>query len=198
MRTILLYVTGSLVGSVLFASRAEAEVMSLDIASSVMVQMIDGTGDDNSTVSVGVMSVNNYDFGYWDDSSDAFVAITNEWNFWGSATFSGGSLVDFAIRDNESGGEISRLSDHSAVMRYWSPIEAENSENPVVNGDYWQNLSITWDLGSDSVVATIYGSSDGFAPVPEPASLALLGVGALAAATVVGRRRKSRAGKSRS
>ena len=196
MRTTLLFVAGSLVGSVLFASRAEAEVMSLDIASSVVVKMIDGTGDENLTVSVGVMSANGYDFGYWDDSSDVFVAITDESTFWGQATFSGGSLVDFAIRD--SGGEISRLSDHSAVMRYWSPIEAEHSENPVVNGDYWQNLSITWDLGSDSVVATINGSSDGFAPVPEPASLALLGVGALAAATVVGRRRKSRAGKSRS
>jgi len=178
----------------LFASRAEAEVMFLSQTHSTPITMVDGNGDGNTEVDITILSLGSgYDFGYWD--SGTFNLISDMWM--GSATFDGGSVVDFAIRDSDD--NILRLSDDSAELHFSLPVDASNAQVPVMEQDYWQSLQITWDLGNNNhVIAGIGGVNDGFAPVPEPASLALLGVGALAAATVVGRRRKSRAGKSRS
>jgi hypothetical protein len=139
------------------------------------ILMIDGQGDGNSSVNVFMSDTSDsYDFGYI-RSDGLFQAIISDSSDTANATFEGGAVVDFAIRDALN--KIIRTSDGTATMYFSGDVLAVNSSNPVVAYDYWQNLTITWQVGNNDMVVNIGGGNDGFAPVPEPATLLLLGAG---------------------
>ena len=153
----------------LAAGSAWALPMTMTTSSS-RVQMIDGTGDDNLTVDVFISDTSaNSSFGYI-GSGNSFHEILG--NFY---SFTGGSVVDFAIRDSAS--NITRASEGTAEMVFSAPKDWSYSENPVVPTDYWQNLTISWGPGNNDMVVNMGGANDGFAPVPEPATMLLLGTG---------------------
>jgi len=135
--------------------------------------MIDGN-DDDTKVNIGVLDAtsDDYHFGYY---SEGFFKIP------GATSFSGGSVIDFAI---QNAGTITRASEGTAEMVFSGAISASNSANPVVSDDYWKGLAISWsDGGGFDMVGNISGLYDGFAPAPapthapEPATLFLLGTG---------------------
>ncbi|MEM7263646.1 MAG: PEP-CTERM sorting domain-containing protein [Planctomycetota bacterium] len=161
------------------------------------ILMIDGNGDGDTSVSVGAFgsSLWSYDYGYIDGGGN-FVGIGLGHNF------AGGEVVDFAIRHRVS-GDIHALSDGSATVIYRGDIAAGNSSNPVVPYDYWGTAEIRWQVGSIDMVVTLSPSTgDGMAPlggvaglgapIPEPGTLALIGLGA-AGAGLLKRRRQRRA-----
>jgi hypothetical protein len=124
-------------------------------------------------------------FGYI-GAGDTFQMIVPSALNIGTAFFTGGSIVDFAIRDATD--TITRASQGTAEMIFSGDIAASNSENPIVLDDYWQNLTITWSIGNNDMAFNIGGSKDGFAPVPEPATMLLLGTGLIGLAGL-GRRK---------
>ena len=153
-----------------------------------MVLMVDGSGDSDVSVQVAMMDFTpGYEFGYMQGGT--FVPVVMSGATFGATSFAGGSLVDFAIRDGAT-GTIEMASAGSATMEFTGLIPAAQSQNPEVAFDYFQNLTITWDMGNNDIVANFYGRYDGFAPassasVPEPAGImfflgpTLIGLGLL-------------------
>ena len=189
MRALLVLFTGLLVGSVLFVSPVDAGPLSLTNLDHPVL-MIDGNGDGDSQVDVFVSAGSGYDFGFWDYQTGSFATIAAASGpGFAFMSFEGGDVIDFAIRDAVT-GVTTRLSDGTATLVFAGDELAASSSNPVVPYDYWQSLAITWSIGNNDIVVNIGGGNDGFAPAPEPATLALLGTGVLAAAAVARRRRR--------
>ena len=150
-------------GFLVFVPSLMASPMTLTTSQPVL--MIDGS-DADSTVSVFLIDNSaSYDFGYWTGSM--FQDALN-----GQATFIGGSLVDFAIQDNN--GIVNKLSDGTAEMYFSGDVNASQSENPVVSDNYYQNLTITWTSGNNDIVVNVSGAKDGFS-VPDASIMFLLG-----------------------
>jgi hypothetical protein len=158
-----------------------AQALPLFLAVSQPVLMIDGIGDVplDLTVNLSITSLNppGIDFGYVTSGSFIQLAAT--------ASFAGGSVVDFAIRDTNNSNAISKLSDGTAQMFFSGDVMASNSEMPSVPFDYWQGLTLTWPLAGNDLVINLGGEFDGFAPqaapapVPEPGAMAMFAVGLL-------------------
>ena len=173
-----------------------------------MVLMVDGT-DRNSKVTVSARldapRRSGFDFGFM--SGGGFFSLTGKSRTQGSYTFTGGALVDFALRNRGLDGRFGtsddllyRLSDGAgyAVQHYFAPIDPAKSQNPVVTDIYFQNLNLNWDLNLDGtpdvrVRLRVKGSPyDGMAPAPLTVSILpaswLLGSG-LTMLGMTGRRR---------
>lgn len=145
--------------------------------SSMPVLMIDGVSDNDKMVDIASVDVgNDFDFGFI-NASNNFQTIVAANSVYSTCQFDGGSVIDFAIRD--SANNITRASEGTAVMYFSGDIDASLSANPIVDGNYWQNLTITWTSGNNDMVVNLKGVDDGFAPapVPEPATMLLLGSG---------------------
>lgn len=201
-----------LIGSLLLASplsSAYAALLTPDLALGApgLVLMVDGQ-DSNVTVNIaaldGTFPIGRYDFGFVAGSSYNRITSTI-----GSYTFAGGTVVDFALRDQGSDNtfgtgddvvySISNPADY-ADQWYYTPIAASNSRNPVVNNPYYHTLALLWDLdrngvvdaGFDIGVSTPLFGTDGVAPIPLPAAVWLLGSGLLGLVLVRRRRQGDR------
>ena len=143
--------------------------------SSMPVLMIDGNADVDASVFIGASDTSaNYHFGYI--SSGLFQTIVPAFTSFGTQHFSGGSIIDFAIQ-NATTSAITRASEGTAEMVFSGIVPASNSSNPIVLNDYWQSLTISWSLENNDMVFNLGGQNDGFAPVPEPSTMLLLGTG---------------------
>jgi len=173
------------------------------------VLMVDGK-DRDSNVSIRVWldtpKRSALDFGFI--SNDNFLSITGKSRKKSNYTFTGGSIVDFALRSKGSDGLfgtsddlIYRLSDSAgyASQHYFAAIDPAKSRHPAVTEPYYQKLSLGWDLNLDGLVDTrvmlkiTSNKYDGMMPAPTAVSLPgaswLLGSG-LAVLGVTVRRRK--------
>ena len=204
----------SLIGSLLLASplsSAYAALLTpaLAVDGPGLVLMVDGL-DRNVTVNIsaldGTLPLAKYDFGFV--AGGSYNLITNQFGTtFGSYTFAGGAMVDFALRDRGSDNTFGTVDDmiysisnpaDYADQWYYTPIAASNSRNPVVSSPYYHTLALLWDLdrngvmdtGFDIGVSTPLSGTDGVMPVPLPAAVWLLGSGLLGLAGSL-RRKKS-------
>ena len=186
----------------------------LKVTSPGRVLMVDGL-DAGVTVNItaidGTLPLARYDFGFV--AGGNYNLITNQFGSTiGSFTFTGGTAVDFALRDRGADSvstaddviySISNTLDY-ADQWYYDKIDPSNSSNPKVTSPYYRTLAILWDLNRDGVadtgfsigVSTPVGGTDGVAPisvttVPLPAAVWLLGTGLLG---MVGGLRRKKAG----
>ncbi len=200
----------SLIGSLLLASslsNANAALLTPDLAvdGPGLVLMVDGLMDSNVTVNIsaldGTLPAAKYDFGFVTGSN--YTRITSAT---GSYTFAGGAMVNFALRDRGSDNSfgtgddmiysLSNPADY-ADQWYYFPIDASNSQNPVVSNPYYHTLALLWDLdgngvvdaGFDLGVSTLLSGTDGVMPVPLPAAVWLLGSGLLGLAGMLRRKK---------
>jgi hypothetical protein len=148
----------------------------MQISPSVPILMIDGNGDSNTTVDFYVGNKSSgYDFGYYDSSG--FNLLLDDSTISASASFAGGDIVDFAIMDTTT-GQIFKLSDGDATLDFTQVVLAGNSQNPVVQDDYYQRVTITWTIGNNDLIFDVSDLNDGFAPsTPEPGAALLFGLG---------------------
>lgn len=167
---------------IVVASTAHAAPLTIP---SVPVMVIDSRYDSDTTVTLAYTNnVAGFDFGYLDNTS-SFVMLGSE------STWNGGDAIDFAIR-RQGTDEVYSLGEDNGVnyatLGFMQDIPSSASENPVVTSDYWDTLNIRWGVPTSitgvspfagDVAVTRGGTGDGLAPVPEPATAALLGMGVL-------------------
>lgn len=144
---------------------------------------IDGDNDDN--VSVDILSVggtSSYAYGYFLNGSSVFTNVSS----FSVNTFQGGDIIDFALFDGSKYYTLSNdLFDdsYSVLMTFSNPVTTGAPQQPSDwTRDYFYNANITWSL--PTIVNTNEfahnfrdNGNDGIAPVPEPASLLLVGSG---------------------
>lgn len=155
----------------------------------LIVDGIDG-GDLTTTLNVDATRPGpRYQFGFvgaggfqafsgmsWDSSSGT-----------GTYTFAGGALVDFALRDKETGlvYSISDSLDYADQL-YRVPIDPSRAVSPAMTSPYYNTLVLEWDLDHNGfdpsqdaglTLTSATNANDGLAPVPIPASALLFGSG---------------------
>jgi hypothetical protein len=159
-----------------------------------LVLMIDGTDHSGGVATYNIdltLPVPMYDFGF--ESGGVFTPIALAPNgpasLIGQYSFSGGSLVDFALRNNQTSA-IYTIADPAdyANQVYLGPIDPSHSVNPQVADSYYNTLAIQWDLNGngfnplqDAGLTLTYAVNpyDGMAPapVPIPTSMLMFGSG---------------------
>lgn len=129
------------------------------------VLAVDGTDSGNTVQTLDfdlTIPTKKYDFGFV-STSGSFTSIVSGNKTSGSYTFTGGSLINFALRDT-SNGKIYSINDPKdyADQIYVLPINPSNSRNPVVSSNYYSGLVLEWDLsGTGSHPLSGYPSISG-------------------------------------
>lgn len=177
-----------------FVGMANATPLTLDYG--VKLLMIDGTEDADLNVSLA-----NYDTsdGYWLQYSvngGDWIDIAG-YNKYTLASVRGGDVVDFSLLGPTSANPYKRyvlsedLNDDrfSITMIFDGEHAASNSQMPVVDNSYFDQVKIDWTIALDETDTysksfafdgfslNDAGYNDGMAPVPEPGTLLLLGSG---------------------
>jgi hypothetical protein len=157
----------------------------------LMVDSTDaGTGDKTYNIDA-TLPVARYDFGFVDIGGFNAIALSPSGpaSLYGTYAFTGGTIVDFALRDTLSGDVYSMSDPLDYVDQFFLyPIDPSHSANPVVSTTYYHALVLEWDLdhnGFDELfdpgltLTYAVNQYDGMlptgAPVPLPASAALFG-----------------------
>ena len=178
-----------------------SSAFALTVTSPGPVLMIDGVGDNNTTVQITALDatfpISEYQFGFL--TGGGFTSITSllDWTY----TFNGGDVVDFALREiaSDTVYDIADPLDYANQIYSFS-IDPSNSQNPAVTRPYYHALTIAWDLNHDGYADPGFGfaitpvlTNDGMAPtvVPLPAAAWLLGSGLLGLGALTRRRRST-------
>jgi len=154
-----------------------------------LVLMIDGTDHNSGDATFNIdltLPVPMYDFGFVDGSGFTPIALAPNGpaSLYGQYTFSGGSLVNFALRNDQT-STIYTISDPAdyANQVYLNPIDPSHSVNPQVAYTYYNTLAIEWDLNGngfnplqDAGITLTFAVNpyDGMAPAPVPIPTSLL------------------------
>jgi hypothetical protein len=172
----------SICGSVADVSATMMEA-ALVVEQPGLVLFVDGTdrGSHVRTFNLDwTVPANRLDFGFMSDSGFISIAMrpAGSASLFGSYTFTGGQLVDFALRDRHT-GEVFAMSDprNFATQYYFSEVDSSRSRNPVVTNPYYNALVLEWDLvamgleGHKPFGFTMTSSQhlfDGMQPAPVP------------------------------
>ncbi len=158
------------------------DAMALWVNGPGLVLMVDGI-DHNPNVPTleidATIPIAGYAFGFIGTSGfTPFNMNQNGNSLIGYYTFGGGTLVDFALRNNQT-GDIFSISDAAdyANQYYSFPIAPSQSVNPQVTFPYYSTLILYWDLDHNGWNQTIdpgititqaLNTYDGMAPAPVP------------------------------
>ncbi len=149
------------------------------------VMLIDGNADSDFTADLNFSGyAYNYTFGYFMGST--FYELS------GPTTISlpGGTVIDFAFKDSSNifyraSEDLSENledgnDDFQVTMYFDYPISGTYAEQPDLEdtATYYGVLNMSWSLpGAAYAISAETGSNDGIAPVPEPATIMLMGAG---------------------
>lgn len=143
-------------------------------------------GDSDGDVTIDLLSVNTtsgYVYGYFLNDGATFNAVSA----WPAVTFQGGDKIDFALYDGSRYYTLSgdRGDDsYSIMMTFGNEVTVGSPQQPADwTMPYYYNANITWTLptvvNTNELTMSFNGNNDGIAPVPEPATLLLMGSGLL-------------------
>lgn len=160
-----------------------SEVNAMTMTTGNKIIAIDGDNDSNITLDIlSVGSTPSYVYGYFLNGSTTFSAMAPL----SVNTFSGGDLIDFALYDGTRYYTLSNdLEDnsYSVLMAFGNQVTTGSPQVPADwTKPYYYSANITWSLPTivnTNEVALNFSNNgnDGIAPVPEPATLFLMGSG---------------------
>ncbi len=144
------------------------------------IMLIDGNGDADTSVTL-LSASSSLVFGYYLNGSSSFTA------FGGFDIFQDRDVLDLALQDGSTiytaSGDLADPT-YSLSMDFAGDVStsAYFSQDPLPSwlDTYYSSLTVNWSLPSGDVSSinfALSGNGDGMAPVPEPASLILMGSG---------------------
>lgn len=160
--------------------------------SGLSILLIDGNdGDSEVTFTIidkGISGDVNYRINGGDWNDITWSGGTAEY------TYDGGDTLDFQLIIDST--EYESCDDADAMIEYSGSIDASYAQNPTRTDPFYRAVVVDWypGLGNYKLeILTTPAVHDGFAPVPIPTSVLLLGSGLLGVIGIGFRRRKSSA-----
>jgi len=184
------------VAGLLWFFGAEPAQAALIVTAPGPVEIVDGTDLGPGVVTFNIdltLPLSGYDFGFMNGTDFVPIALApmGPNSLYGTYTFSGGDLVNFAL-ENTSTNSLYTIADPAnyATQLYYNPIDPSHSVHPVVTTPYYNTLLLEWNLmggGFDQstdpmlTLTQAINPYDGMMPavVPVPASVLLFSVGLL-------------------